>query len=190
MTTIFQTLEDRGNPEEIETHGPFPCYWKNTWLGDGHYFWESFIENAHFWGKSRYGESYIICSAQCEYTTETCLDLVGHPEHLLLFRNIVKVMEADKLVVEKTTVARVIEFMKRKLSTFTYEAIRAHGINTVSCYSYPELVNRLKFEHADKKIHYLDLTPPIQICIIKKKGLNLKNYKIIHPEYYIDGDYI
>jgi len=36
---IYQTLEDRGNPDEIERNGPFSCNWNNSWLGTGCYFW-------------------------------------------------------------------------------------------------------------------------------------------------------
>ena len=49
---IYQTLEDRGNDEEIESHGPYKCLShtgngllkkgvKEPWLGEGYYFWDT-----------------------------------------------------------------------------------------------------------------------------------------------------
>jgi hypothetical protein len=71
---IYQTLEDRGNADDIENHGPFPCKWENTWLGRGYYFWDTFMNNAHWWGKSVTIPD-VICEADCEFSTIKCLDL-------------------------------------------------------------------------------------------------------------------
>ena len=38
---IYQTVEDRGNPDYVEQHGPFICTNKNAWLGEGYYFWDT-----------------------------------------------------------------------------------------------------------------------------------------------------
>ena len=46
---IFQTLEDRNNPDEVESQGPFICT-NNPWLGKGYYFWDTFLDLAHWWG--------------------------------------------------------------------------------------------------------------------------------------------
>lgn len=35
---IYQTVEDRENPDYVEQHGPFICTNKNAWLGEGYYF--------------------------------------------------------------------------------------------------------------------------------------------------------
>ena len=43
---IFQTLEDRNNPDEVESQGPFICT-NNPWLGKGYYFWDTFLDLAH-----------------------------------------------------------------------------------------------------------------------------------------------
>jgi len=64
---IYQTLEDRNNPDVVENQGPFLCNRKDVWLGIGYYFWDSFIENAHWWGKegARY-KNYFICESSFE----------------------------------------------------------------------------------------------------------------------------
>jgi hypothetical protein len=47
---VFQTLENRGtNQTHLEQGGPYICHWENSWLGDGFYFWDTFLENAHWW---------------------------------------------------------------------------------------------------------------------------------------------
>ena len=61
---VFQTLKNKGNPIEIERDGPFICRWENSWMGTGYYFWETFLSNAHWWGKSHLNGDYVICEAQ------------------------------------------------------------------------------------------------------------------------------
>ena len=56
---LYQTVEDRGNPKEILNNGPFQCT-RSPWLGNGYYFWDSFIELAHWWGRQGYHGQYVI----------------------------------------------------------------------------------------------------------------------------------
>ena len=44
LRKAYQTLENRNNPDQIEEQGPFLCNRKSAWLGEGYYFWDSFIE--------------------------------------------------------------------------------------------------------------------------------------------------
>jgi hypothetical protein len=76
MKTIYQTLENRGNLDFIENNGPFICKRNNAWLGTGYYFWESFIENAHWWGKecNNYPNGYVICKAIYTENEEKCFN--------------------------------------------------------------------------------------------------------------------
>lgn len=34
---LYQTVEDRDNPDYVLENGPFKCI-SNAWLGDGYYF--------------------------------------------------------------------------------------------------------------------------------------------------------
>lgn len=43
---LYQTVEDRNNPDDVEQHGPFLCTNKMAWLGHGYYFWDTFINLA------------------------------------------------------------------------------------------------------------------------------------------------
>ena len=49
--TLFQAIKDLDNPDEIEQNGPFKCRREDAWLGEGYYFWDSFVELAHWWGR-------------------------------------------------------------------------------------------------------------------------------------------
>lgn len=181
---LYQTLEDRGNPDEVELNCPYPCRWENTWLGSGYYFWDTFIENAHWWGKVRYQNKYIICKFTCDFDTNTCFDLVGETEHMLDFSKGIDLLKRRNLVNSNTTVAKVIAFLKEKTDGFNYEAIRVYGIKSISDYNeeYQKYRHRLIFELS--KPQFLDYKPAIQICIYKKTGLNLRNSKIDYPDEY------
>ena len=56
-TTAYQTLEDRDNPDEIETNGSYRCRSSNAWLGIGYYFWDSNAQWANEWGEKSYSNS-------------------------------------------------------------------------------------------------------------------------------------
>jgi len=184
--TLFQTLEDRDNPEYIESNGPFDCNWPNTWLGSGYYFWDTFVKNAHWWGSVRYNvrdKNYVICQAECSFDEDTCFDLAGNTKHLMFFSEVVDFMEEKGLLDRKKhTVSRVINYLRDNID-FKYEAIRVYGVNSIS-QRQQDYLSQMKFEK--NKSQYLDFNPPFQFCIFKKTGLKLKNYKIIFPDHYID----
>jgi len=179
--TLFQTLKDKNNIEFVKENGPFECKWENTWLGDGYYFWDTFVENAHWWGKTRHKDGYIICRAYCDYDNETCFDLVGDTDHLIEFDECVKLLKELNLFNEKTKVARVVEFLK-SIPDIKYQAIRVYGVNSISNHKkeYEEYRSRMTFE--DGKAQYLDYKPAIQMCLFKKNSLNLRNLEIEYPE--------
>lgn len=181
-TKIYQTLEDRENPNEVENSGPFLCNWKNSWLGDGFYFWDTFIENAHWWGKVHCKENYIICEAFVDLNSENCFDLVGNTDHLLDFGQSIQFMKEKGMVKRNTTVSRVLRFMQQN-DLFSYSAIRAFGINSKSRYFEPNY--RIVFESTpSKSFQYLHYKPEIQLCIMSFESLNFRGYKIVYPDIY------
>ncbi len=122
---LYQTLKDRGNIDEIETNGPFQCKSSKAWLGIGYYFWETFIEFAHWWGEVACENSYVISKADAVIDT-TCYDLYGNTNHLLEFHKISKELESKIINTATITVPNVIEFLKRK-KVFNYKALRARA---------------------------------------------------------------
>ncbi len=188
LKTLYQTLEDKGNPKEIHSDGPFPCNWENSWLGDGYYFWDTFIENAHWWGKEArgYEAGYIVCEATCDYTDQKCCDLVGNTNHIMLFSESYRNLKELGLTHKVPTVKRLIQFLKDDLKIFKFEAIRVNGVNSKALKSDYHL--SLNFEES-KNYHFLDLKPTIQICLYKKESLNLRNYCIVYPKSYTNEHY-
>jgi hypothetical protein len=189
IKTVYQTLEDRGNPDYVENNGPFPCNRNNAWLGNGYYFWDSFIENAHWWGAegTKYANGYFICKAYYDFDDSNCFNLIDNPDHFKMFNDSKKLMQEKGLFLENTTtVARIIEYLKNTLKIFNYQAIRVYGINSKSFNS--PYSNRTIF---DKKHNtkYLDSLPAIQICFFSKSSLNLREYTLIYPPEYSD-DYL
>lgn len=183
VKTLYQTLKDKGNPDYIEDNAPFICNWGNAWLGDGYYFWDTFIENAHWWGKVRHGDSYIICRAECDFSSDDCFDLVGDTNHMQDFAESVKFLTSKNIANANTTVARIITFL-RKVPDFSFQAIRVYGIKSISDHKeeYEKYKHRLIFEVS--KPQYLDYKPAIQLCLFNKKSLNLRNIKIEFPDEY------
>jgi len=130
----YQTLEDRGNYDDVEKYGPYICHHKNAWLGSGYYFWESFIENAHWWGieGAAYKNGYLICESKFELNDEKCFNLIDNPDHIRAFNTIRDTMKQKGLYIDgKTTVARIVNQIKEVIKIFHYEAIRVYGIMKV-----------------------------------------------------------
>ena len=184
---LYQTLENRDNPIYVEKKGPFPCNWENTWLGDGYYFWDSFIENAHWWGNEvrKFTNGYIICTAICTFDDKKCFDLVGNTEHFSMFSDAYNFLMLAGLADNKTTVKRVIEYLKNDIKVFKYKAIRVNG--TLSKSEKSPYHFGMNFELG--RPQYFDLRPTIQICLFYKKSLNLRDYKIIFPAEFC-SDYV
>lgn len=188
----YQTLEDRGNYNEVEEHGPYKCTHKNAWMGSGYYFWESLIDNAHWWGSegAAYRRGYIICESSFELSDEKCFNLIDNPDHLEAYNNMRELMKENGLYIEgRTTAARIIDQIKEVIKVFHYEAIRFYGVNSINSNSPFSKRTNFVYQHLKKSYQYLDTSPAIQICFYNKNSLNRKGFKIIFPPEYSE-DYL
>lgn len=182
---LYQALEDRANPDEIEYNGPFKCIKQNAWLGAGYYFWDTFIDLAHWWGRQGYKGKYVICQAICDNDDNEIFDLVGNTEHLNELHDYIKTLKQYPEFQNKhVTMSIIIEHMKKHSGTFKYNAIRANGINSVNKDFFLR-DNRIKFNVGSKA--YLDLKPPIQMCFLEKDSLRLRDFRIVYPEDYANN---
>ncbi len=179
---IYQAVEDRDNPDEIEQNGPFLCRRKDAWLGIGYYFWDYFIELAHWWGSECYNGNYVICLSHCDAKFPNTFDLYNNPEHLKAIRTLCK--ELSLQYPNKTiTVPFVLEMLKDHSDFLTkYQAIRAKADR---CWRYSP---RISF--VAKNSAYLEIIPPIQICVLKKAFLLDGEYKIVYPDKYMSEGYV
>lgn len=174
---IYQTLEDRNNPQDIAINGPFKCTRSDAWLGDGFYFWENYIEHAHWWGSKGYNNNYIICSAQYDHNPSYCFDLINNYEHLSLLEDLYHIVKAKTS--KPVLVSKIIELLKKQ-TTFDFDAVRAPSQDAKSEPLY------IKYKSIHKAKIYL--RPLNQICFFRKNNrLNLRDFQIIYPPQYVDG---
>lgn len=177
---LYQTVEDRSNPDYIEQYGPFKCTNKNSWLGHGYYFWDTFIDIAHWWGELNYRKNgYIICQSSCDGDLEKVYDLVGKPE---LFKEIEQVAAIirQRNNTEFVYVPEIFEYLKQKTSFLSrYKAIRVYPLETL-----PNHNVRYRFNRKNRA--FIDTRPAIQFCILDKDFLN-GEYRIVYPQTYCSG---
>lgn len=178
LKLLYQTLENRDNPDEVESKGPFFCA-KNPWLGNGFYFWDTFMELAHWWGEKGYAGNYFICKCYCDSCQEDVFDLVGNTIHIQNFRDCSKLLQ-NAYPDKKITVPFVLEFMKKK-GIFPYKAIRA---NPIGCTNGDEYLRSQRLRFVNSNIAYLDMIPPIQLCVVKKEFVRKGSFKIVYPATY------
>lgn len=176
---LYQTVENRENADEVERDAPYLCANKEAWLGSGYYFWDTFIELAHQWGKFGYNDNYFVCKVIGEFQEEELLDLVGNTEQICDIREITRKLE--ETYKNKLTTPWVIEYLKKHTS-FGYSIIRAnfeHSFSNLRDY-------RLRVSADKNKIQYLNLCPAIQCCVLNKEILKLP-VEIVYPQNYSLG---
>lgn len=172
---LFHTVRDNNDVDYIENNAPFKST-KDTWLGEGYYFWENFIELAHWWGRVHCGGNYIICSTSCVVKDDIILDLYGNFEQLKDFKEYKDVLQNE--YEKPLNVNFILNHMSKHLKGFKYKVIRAKSENCATGDQYL-LSKRIKF--IDKYNAVLNTNPEIQVCIWDKKILTGCNLKVIYP---------
>lgn len=173
LRTVYQTLRFKDNNEEVLKHGPYNCDKSNAWLHNGYYFWEEFIEPAHHWGKTYCLKKYIITVGECLILPEDLFDLVGNLSHIKEIRETTEYLREMGLVTEETTVAHIIDFLKKQ-NVFDYLATRA---NTTDSFNQKYKIIKLQYDTA--KDAHLIMNPAVQICIYDLEKVLFTNFVII-----------
>jgi hypothetical protein len=136
IADIYQTLEDRGNYDEVEHHGPYYCSRydengnlkngiKEPWLGEGYYFWDTRISDAQWWGDQIYSKKlkgYVVCHTKYDQNSPLLFDMVGSVAMFDEFERCVKIVK-DYRQIKRVSFPIVLEYMKKN-EDFTYKAIR------------------------------------------------------------------
>lgn len=176
LDPVYQAIEDRGNPNEVEKDGPIKCC-LNAWLGDGYYFWDGFVDCAHWWGGHHLNNKYMICQASVEENDENYLDLFGNTTDMGLFSKSLALIKSE-LGRDDLTVSEAIAFLKEKTGFKKYTVIRAESPNCGS--NLPcESVNYVRNNKSR-----LELRRMIQVCVCER-GI-VYGYKVIYPEDYVE----
>ncbi|MBQ9674623.1 MAG: hypothetical protein IJV42_01715 [Bacteroidaceae bacterium] len=181
MKTLYQTLEDRGNIDYVEKHGPFLCKADSAWLGRGYYYWDTFLDYAKWWGEKLYPkQGYIICESKVDFHKVKVLDLED-PEVMMYFKQTGEVL--GKVYKDRTVfVSQVIEYLKKETS-FDYQVIRVRVQGATKESYLPGHVMNFRIEHKA----FLDLMPQIQVCILDKSLIGEDNFHVIYPPEYSEG---
>lgn len=177
---LYQTVENRENPDEVESNAPFKCTNPKAWLGEGYYFWETFDVCAHKWGESIYGGNYFICEVFASYDCNEVLDLVGNTEQIKDVSKIAQILEKDYDT--PIMVPLIIRYLKTRVG-FTYKMIRVHSID-----AFPS-VEPLNYRFVNHNKSYLSLRPIIQCCVLNKSILQLP-VRIVYPPEYVEASCI
>lgn len=166
ITKLYQTIDDRGK----QKYAPICCKADDAWLGKGFYFWDTRIEDAHWWGQSHYNGIYAICESEYDYHSLEYFDLmgnVGHRDYFLVFAEaVIKRHHKDY------TVGEIIEILKKIDKNFKYKAIRA----------LPEdrdgKMLQIRFDKANN--YYLPAQRKTQMCVIDTTFLLNGKYDLIY----------
>lgn len=185
LMILYQTVEDRDNPEHIKSNAPFLCDRKDAWLGEGYYFWDTLIENAHWWGETVYKQNgYVILKFLCDSINERCFDLHGNLEHLKHFNEVADFLKKEGLVNKSTTVAWMIQYLKQKADLDKrYDGIRVYGHYSKSRHK----TIKMFFRQQPNSKQYLELAPPVQLCLFRNDSFNLQSGIIVYPSHYVSG---
>lgn len=185
IISLFQTVKDdfENNPFEKTPHY---CNDKRAWLGQGYYFWESFIDNAHFWGSviTKNGEkNYLIFKSEANINHEKCCNLIDNVNHLREFEENLEIMKNNKIPYNKLNLRNIIAFRQKKVKNFNFDAIRANIVNTRSFLNPFEKYMKINnYSHySTNKPYYIQLTPSIQICFFKIDAIDRKGYELVFP---------
>ena len=186
MTSIYQTLEDRWNYEEVINNGPYYCSLydekgslkkgiKVPWLGEGYYFWDTREEDAKWWGECTYsskGKRYIVCKTTYDQQSDLLFDTLAD---LSKMDDLVRCAELikEKWKINKVSFPFILSYLK-ETGNFNYKAIRV----------WPDPNNKISkdciniFFPGEKTI--LSRIDKVQICFFDRTLLD-KTFKIVYP---------
>lgn len=175
--TVFHTVQSTPDRDAIIKDAPFRCMDKpgeqKEWLGEGYYFWETFEELPHWWGKVRYrckDLHYIICKTIFDCPEEDLMDLVSDTELMADIQSMVEEMRRNPYFKSTSFTAQFVINFIRKKTPFKYKAIRAYGRDASKDRSITRHIYHFDKSRNNSTIH---LCPEIQICVIDKSVLKL-----------------
>ncbi|MBM1106044.1 hypothetical protein JQC67_07845 [Aurantibacter crassamenti] len=179
---IYHTVDDQGDPDYIENNVPFKSNSENCWAGVGYYFWENYIEHAHWWGKTHYKDNYVICGCTINIEERNCFDIYGNTAHLEYLE---KLRDKLTLVVKKSTITleSIIEYASRH-NLFPYTIVRMAEGNKSNLPQ--DSTNLLKIKNT-RNPSFLVLKPKLVLFMRDPAKWDLSNLKIEFPDKYVEG---
>lgn len=170
IVDIYQTVEYR--PQSPFRGWSVPSV-RDCWLGQGYYFWEFFIQNAHKWGEKFYtikGMRYEIFQTEYDNSSETCLNLIDPIQRNQFNEDLDEVFKTcdEKLKFIGASFDLLKEVFPEEYEK--YECVRDWPQSGMSTDSYPYVVT----ENGVEKGKYF-LYMPIQVCFWMKRHVGMKS---------------
>lgn len=180
---VYHTVNDSGDPDYIEDNIPFKSTGKHSWVGYGYYFWETFIDFAHIWGKHHYHGQYVICSGKLsEKNEDDCLDLVGNTEHCAYLEKLIELVK-NELEGKDVLLRHVIEYAREK-ELLPHKIIRLEDIPRFQNLKRSTLV---QLKDSGGSPSYLSLRPKVVLYVFALDEVDLSKMRIEYPDEYVDG---
>ncbi len=158
--TIYQALEYTADEDEI----PHWSSDQNAWLGYGYYFWDSSIDRAHWWGKSRYKNNYMICKTEYDKNFHL-FDMfdTNHSKEYTDTRIVLAKEFASRKKVSNTIYAQDVINALKSTSEFmnNFFAIRMLAMECAP------VIHKIQF--ASNSPAYSDEDLPVQLCVWDKR---------------------
>ncbi len=146
------------------------------WLGEGFYFWESFIENAEEWGIRHYKKrqkSYQILKACYEEQAVHCLNLIDNAEQIKEFNDAVALVENEAGVRMHSFYQRITMLRKYAPKYFgKFSCVRIFPCGGM-------VIGKIPFTEKMQKVAYYTPIPPIQVCFWKNEPKKFIQVKIV-----------
>lgn len=170
IVDIYQTVEYR---PQSPFRGWAVLAKKDCWLGQGYYFWEVFIKNAHRWGETsyiRYHKRYEIFHYQYDNSSPECLDLLNIIQRKQFDEDLEEVMKScDETPV---CVGVMIELIRKVFPEeySKYECVRDWPQNGLGSKIIPYNVTE---DGENQGRYYFNI--PIQVCFWSKQHRGMKS---------------
>ncbi len=175
-TALYQAIS---NKEETIPKKPIRCSSEDARLGQGYYFWDTDIQAAHWWGKSRYKGAYRVCRSHYDAHSEHYFDLVGNMKHIQILSSCHRKLQQRKK--GDYSIAEVLELMKRLIPEFIdiYWAIRARPMT--KRYLDPKM--DIPFAKGGNNRLFISCATRVQVCVTNLDFLlDGREYKVIESE--------
>lgn len=157
---LHHTCKQDGGEDFVLENAPFlakddPAKKKYQFLGEGYYFWEDDVEQAHKWGKTHYKNCYFIVEFDCEIDEVYLLDLTSREGQKMIsfyqkeIKERLSKIPNNKKSYQNWTLSQLIKFLfsSKNGIKFEYKYIKTKD-NTAS-------VDKIKFVNSKENHTHL-----------------------------------
>lgn len=126
---LHHTCSQKGGKDYVLENAPFLA--KNNaqnrkfqFLGEGYYLWENDIEQAKYWGKVHYDNSFFIVEFEYDIEDKLLLDLNAREGQRTLYKIIDTIQKEVGLNLKNWPLSKLLSFIYRSNINFIYKSIK------------------------------------------------------------------